>query len=115
MSEFLIALITVMVYLAVVCTWFFALFDLFFRDMSGIAKVLWLLAILFVPFLGVLAYFVTRPRKPFSELYFKPSESGIYSQKDETAAQQAETLARLRNQGAISDDEYVRLRGKSLA
>jgi hypothetical protein len=115
MSEFLIGLITVMVYLAVVCTWFFALFDLFFRDMSGFTKVLWLLAILFVPLFGVIAYFVARPRKPFSELYIKPSERGIYAQKDESATQQVETLVRLRNTGAISDEEYIRLRDKSLA
>lgn len=39
--------------------WFFAIFDVFSRrDMSGWGKALWLLAIIFVPFIGVICYFL---------------------------------------------------------
>lgn len=39
--------------------WFFAIFDIFRRrDMSGLAKALWLLAIILVPYLGVVFYFL---------------------------------------------------------
>jgi hypothetical protein len=59
----MIGLITVLIYVAVVATSFFALFELFASgDLSGLAKALWLFAIVFVPVFGVLAYFVLRPR-----------------------------------------------------
>ncbi len=45
--------------------WLFAIVDLFGRhDIGGFAKVLWLLAILFLPILGTLVYFLARPAAP---------------------------------------------------
>ena len=42
--------------------WLFAIVDLFMRpDLSGIAKALWLLAIILVPLIGMLVYFVAKP------------------------------------------------------
>src|SRR4051794_28604574 len=39
--------------------WFYAIFDVFRRrDISGVAKALWLLAIIIVPYLGVIFYFL---------------------------------------------------------
>lgn len=36
--------------------------DVFRRpDLSGLAKVLWVLAIIWLPIIGLVAYFVTRP------------------------------------------------------
>jgi hypothetical protein len=116
MSDFLVGLITVLVYIAVVVTWFFALFDLFFRGDLGWSKALWLLAIVFVPIFGVVAYFLFRPRKPVSEIWFQPSEQGIYGQRGEgSVTMQVETLARLRKEGAITDEEYNRLKEKAIA
>jgi hypothetical protein len=117
MSDFLIGLITVLIYIAVVCTWFFTLFDLFFRGDIGWSKALWLLAIVFVPIFGVIAYFAFRPRKPTTEIWFQPSASngGLYAQRDDNAVMQVETLARLRSQGAITDEEFTRLKEKAIA
>ena len=45
--------------------WLFAIVDLFGRhDIGGFAKVLWLLAILFLPILGTLVYYLARPVAP---------------------------------------------------
>ncbi len=45
--------------------WLFAIVDLFGRhDIGGFAKVLWLLAILFLPILGTLVYYLVRPAAP---------------------------------------------------
>ena len=42
--------------------WLFAIVDLFGRaDLGGFAKVLWLLAILFLPIVGTLGYYLFRP------------------------------------------------------
>jgi hypothetical protein len=118
MSDFLVGLITVLIYIAVVVTWFFSLFDLFFRGDLGWSKALWLLAIVFVPIFGVLAYWIVRPRRPTSELWWQPSPSqneALYAQKSDNITTQVETLARLRSQGAITDEEFNRLKEKAIA
>jgi uncharacterized membrane protein len=108
-SDFLIGLITVLVYIAVVATWFFSLADLFARnDLSGLSKGLWLLAIVFVPLFGVLLYFAVRPRKPVSEMWWNADR--IYEQRDDTVALQVQTLAKLHREGAITDEEFVKMK-----
>lgn len=112
MSEFLIALITVLIYIAVVATWFFALFDLFARrDIAGWSKALWLFAIVFVPVIGVLVYFAVRPRKGVEELYWSTGEN-LYARTDDSVAFQVQTLAQLRKDGALTDDEFSRMKQK---
>jgi hypothetical protein len=122
MSDFLIGLITVLIYVAVVATWFFSLFDLFVRgDLSGLAKALWLFAIVFVPILGVLAYFALRPRLPNEQLWWSSATTGenasnIYGQHNsDSVTGQIQTLAQLRKEGAISDEEFNRLKERALA
>lgn len=42
--------------------WVFAIFDdITRRDLSGLGKVLWLLAIIIVPFIGTICYLLFRP------------------------------------------------------
>jgi hypothetical protein len=115
MSDFLIGLITVLVYFAVVCTWFFALFDLFFRNLRGWEKAAWLLAIVFVPIFGVIAYFATRPQKSIEELWAQPSQDGLYAQRDDTVALRIQTLSQLRKEGAITSEEFDRLKEKTIS
>lgn len=114
MSEFLIGLIVILIYLAVMATWFFALFDLFMRRDIGWRKVLWLFAIVFAPIVGVLAYYVVRPRKAPEEIWMSAPGS-IYGQQDDSIAFQVQTLSQLRSQGAISEDEYIRLKQRVMA
>jgi hypothetical protein len=83
--------------------------------MPGWQKAMWLLAIIFVPLFGVILYFAMRPRKPVSELWFQPSSEGIYGQKDDTVSQQVQTLARLRREGMITDEEFNRLKERAIA
>ena len=113
MSDFLIGLITILIYVAIVATWFFAFFDLFARrDISGWGKVLWLFAIIFVPILGVLAYFVLRPRKAPEDLWW--DADNIYARHDGSLTFQMQTLAQLRKEGSISDEEFNRIKERAL-
>ena len=41
--------------------WAFTLIDLFRRDWSTVVKVLWAIAMLVLPVIGVLAYLIARP------------------------------------------------------
>jgi hypothetical protein len=68
-------MIALFVFIPLLMLWVFALVDLFGRhDLGGFAKVLWLLAIIFLPILGVLVYFVARPTDPF---YGQPESSSV--------------------------------------
>jgi hypothetical protein len=45
--------------------WFFVLVDIFARpDIGGGQKVLWILLIFIIPFLGALIYLAARPQQP---------------------------------------------------
>ena len=50
--------------------WFFCMFDVFGRrDLAGWGKALWLLAIVFLPWIGTLSYLVFRPWAVDSDPY----------------------------------------------
>ena len=54
--------LTLLLFIPLLMMWMFAIVDLFGRaDMGGFGKVLWLLAILFLPILGTLVYYAFRP------------------------------------------------------
>ena len=54
------------VFIPLLLLWFFALADLFMRkNLSGWAKVLWLLLIIFIPIFGPLIYLLVRPQDDF--------------------------------------------------
>jgi hypothetical protein len=54
------------VFIPLLLLWFFALADLFMRkNLSGVAKVVWLLVIIFIPILGPLIYMLVRPQDDF--------------------------------------------------
>lgn len=59
---FFSTLILLFIFIPLVTLWVFTLVDLFMRhDLRGIHKALWLLAIVLLPVIGVLIYFMTRP------------------------------------------------------
>jgi hypothetical protein len=50
------------IFIPLLLIWLFAIVDLFGRaDLGGFAKALWLLAILFLPILGTIGYYLFRP------------------------------------------------------
>jgi hypothetical protein len=51
-----------LIYIPLVLLWLFALVDLARRqDLSGLAKGLWAVAIVFLPLIGMIVYFATSP------------------------------------------------------
>ena len=116
MSDFLIATIIIVVYGALLFTWVFSLIDLFARrNLSGLAKVLWLFGILFFPLIGVFVYWLTRPLDtqwwaPDANMYADDSMDHRTQQIGEI-----ETLVRLRNQGTITNEEFERMKDRVMA
>ena len=99
--------------------WFWLLIvasgDLFRRhDVSGFAKVLWVIAFILFSYLGVFAYFLTQGRGMAERNRAQANET-----KEElrhivgfSAADEIAKLDRLKSSGSISDQEYARLRAK---
>lgn len=86
------------------------------HDMSGAAKVIWVLLILFFPLVGVLAYLLLRGTEMAhrrrqraagaEEAYRQWFDAAARS--NGSVADELEKLASLRDRGVITDDEFNR-------
>jgi hypothetical protein len=102
--------------------WFWLLIvvsgDLFRRhDVSGFAKVLWVIAFVLFSYIGVFAYLLTQGRGMAERNQARAGEA-----RDElrrivgfSAADEIVKLDRLKAAGSISEQEYGRLRAKLVA
>lgn len=102
--------------------WFWLLIvvtqDLFRRhDVSGLAKVLWVIAFILFSFIGVFAYLMTQGRGMAERNQARATEA-----REElrhivgfSAADEITKLDALKAKGSISDQEYARLRAKLVA
>ncbi|MCF2530190.1 SHOCT domain-containing protein [Yinghuangia soli] len=114
--------------------WFFLLFkvitDIFRdRDLGGWGKAGWLIFVILLPFLGILVYLIARGRSmgerdvqqaKQSEEAFKAyvrDAAGSSSQSNAapSAVDQLSKLADLKNNGAISAEEFEKAKAKLLA
>jgi len=99
--------------------WFWLLItissDLFRRhDVSGFRKVLWVILLIVLPYIGIFAYIFTQGRGMAER-----NQERARQARDElrqvvgfSVADEIEKLDRLKSAGSISQDEYARLRAK---
>jgi hypothetical protein len=132
-SEFWWALIWLTLFIPFFCLWGFAVWDILSarHDLRGWAKALWIFGLLVLPLIGVLAYFIARPKGEGFEEYASPAPYGyggygyypyrpapVYSSGPQRAsgpapaANDLDTLNRLRDTGTITDAEYSDLTGR---
>jgi hypothetical protein len=102
--------------------WFWLLIivisDLFRRhDISGWVKAIWVIAMIVLPYLGIFAYMITQSRG-LAERSSQQAEQA----RDElrrvvgfSVADEIEKRDRLKKSGAITDQEFTRLRAKLVA
>ena len=90
--------------------------DIFRRDdLSGGGKAGWIFLIVILPFLGILIYMIARPKMTaqdqamLTEMQERQRRVEGYSSADEIAK-----LAKLRDDGMISAEEYEQLKAKAL-
>ncbi len=104
------AVILLVVWVPLVLFWLSALLDLFLRQhMSGIARVLWLLLIIFLPVIGAIIYFIVRSRDDIDAI-MAPSLPGSLPE----VGYQIEALSKLRDRGALSEAEFASAKAKLL-
>jgi hypothetical protein len=105
-----------LIFIPLILLWLFTLNDLTKRvDMSGLAKALWAISVVFLPVVGMLLYFIVRPDEPAmaGPVRAAPSDQpgGSLSEAD---VAELEKMNQLRESGAITDDEFATLKTKML-
>jgi membrane protein implicated in regulation of membrane protease activity len=92
------------------------------HDLSGWAKALWFLFVLFIPLIGVLVYLIARggemQERAVRQAQQQDQEARQYIQEaagSGTTADQLSKLADLRDRGVITADEFEREKAKILA
>jgi type VI protein secretion system component VasK len=90
--------------------------DIFRRnDLSGGAKAGWLLLIFIVPFIGILIYLIARPKmtaqdkEMMATMQERERRATGYSAADEVAK-----LAKLRDEGKITAEEYEQMKQQAM-
>ena len=116
-----------MIFLWVIWIWILirVFIDIFrSRDLSGWAKALWFLFVLFIPIIGVVVYLIARgdSMSERAEQQARQQDPEFRGYVEEAAADspastadQLAQLADLRDRGVISDGEFERQKAKVLA
>jgi Short C-terminal domain/Phospholipase_D-nuclease N-terminal len=121
---FLEVLWTLIVFFAWVA-WFWLLISIAIdvfrrRDIGGGKKTLWLLFMLFVPFIGVLSYLIVNNdgimQRRVEEAQAQQNQFDDYVRSvSGGAAAEIEKANKLRDSGAITQEEYDAIKAKALA
>ena len=101
--------------------WFWLLITVFGdlfrrRDVSGWGKALWVIVLIVFPYLGVFIYLISQSRG-MAERHNQRVEQGRAELRQIvgfSVADEIEKLERLKNSGAISNEEYARLRARAI-
>jgi predicted PurR-regulated permease PerM len=121
--DFLWSMLLIFLWIA----WFFILFrvivDIFRRhELSGFGKVLWLIFVIILPFLGVFVYIIVEGRKmgerDLQEAQRAQTQFDTYVQSVASsggAAAEIERAKSLLDSGAITQQEFDAIKAKALA
>jgi hypothetical protein len=91
------------------------------RDLGGWAKAIWIIFVIFLPYLGVLVYLIARGHKMQEHAMQAAKEQDaafrqyVQSATTTSSADELAKLADLKAKGVISDAEYEQLKAKALA
>jgi hypothetical protein len=126
MSEFWYAMLWATLFIPLMFLWAFTLIDIFGRKDIGWSKIFWALLILFVPIIGVIVYFIARPKDTWTpsaveaDLYqtgtpYYGQATAYRNSQESGAVRNVEALIRLHETGAISDEEFAQMKDRILA
>ena len=91
------------------------------HDMGGLAKTLWVIFVILVPYLGVFVYLIARGHKmaehaaEAAQAQDQAARQYIQQVTATSTADELSKLADLKAQGVIDDAEYASLKAKALA
>jgi predicted membrane channel-forming protein YqfA (hemolysin III family) len=101
--------------------WFWLLITIFGdlfrrRDVSGLAKVLWVIVLIVFPYIGVFVYLISQGRR-MAERRNQQAQQAREELRQVvgfSVADELEKLEHLKNSSAISNEEYTRLRARAV-
>ena len=106
------------IYIPLLLLWMFSLFDIFLRDdLSGMARVMWILVVIIVPLLGMLIYFAMRPAEADA---WKAGRGVAAPPPPPSSTAEADPMARLTQlgdmhaRGQLSDSEFAACKSQIL-
>jgi capsule polysaccharide export protein KpsE/RkpR len=108
------------VFVFILWFWLFitAASDLFRRhDISGFGKVVWVILLIVLPYIGIFAYILTQGSgmAERNRVQAKQTRDELRQVVGFSAADELAKLERLKSQKSISEDEYQRLRARLVA
>ena len=99
--------------------WFWLLITVFGdlfrrRDISGLSKVLWVIFLLVLPYIGIFAYLLTQggSMAERNQAHAKEVRNELRQVVGYSASDELIKLNQLKAAGSITEDEYARLRAK---
>jgi hypothetical protein len=84
------------------------------RDLSGGWKVVWLVVLVFLPFLGALIYILSRKQTPQDVEDMEAAKEQMRKMSGYSAADEIAKLEQLRASGALSQEEFNAAKAKAL-
>ena len=101
----------ILIWIALFLIWAFTIWDIFRRhDMGGGAKAGWFVLVIILPLIGTIIYLIARPKPEPEEARWAARVEGA----SPSPAQDLETLAKLREQGVITEEEFQAQKAKLL-
>jgi Phospholipase_D-nuclease N-terminal/Short C-terminal domain len=106
-----------LIWLTVFFIWIWLLFTVFadiFRshDLGGVAKALWVIFVIFAPYLGVFVYLIARGNKMQQHAGQRAQQKAGISY--ESASNEIDRLEQMRKQGLITDADFAAAKAKVL-
>jgi hypothetical protein len=116
-----------MIYFTLFFIWIWLLIIVFsdiFRshDLGGFAKFLWVIFVIFLPYLGVFVYLIARGHKMSEHAAEQAAQmdaaqkayirDAVSTSGGASAADQLQNLANLKAQGVIDDAEFAKMKAK---
>jgi ABC-type multidrug transport system fused ATPase/permease subunit len=120
-------LLVTMFWLFILMLWFWLLITVFAdlfsdKEESGLSKTLWVLFVIFLPYLGVFVYLISRGPKMSERAIARQQQAQEqfkeYVQQTAGGSSGADELAKLHDlnkSGALSDEEYASMKAKIVA
>jgi uncharacterized membrane protein len=114
-GSFLLDVVTIFVFVLWLWLLITVIGDLFRRhDTSGVAKAIWVIALVVFPYLGVFIYLITQSRG-MAERNVQRAQQAREELRHVvgfSVADEIEKLDRLKTAGSITEEEYTRLRAR---
>ena len=124
-GSFLLALFEFFLFFAWIMCLFWIFGDIFrSKDMGGVAKTLWVLFVIFIPWLGILVYLIARGKgmherqlEQMKDVQQAQNEyiKSVAGSSSTNAADQIASAKGLLDSGTITQAEFDKLKAKALA